>query len=128
MIKENWSTHYSVYKLYDVSQKNYYLLNIVLHRFSPNTSVSLKPDSSGHRNFASTIKERNENIIRSEKERDYGYGSQFRPIDHEELGAKAIRVQDIPNGALGRPVEFESKSWFFIFSKTKCETTNIPSF
>lgn len=74
----------------------------------PNTSVSLKHDSNTHRNFATTIKERNESFTKSEKERDYGYGSQFRPIDKDEFGAKAIRVQDIPNGVLGRPVEFES--------------------
>lgn len=80
--------------------------------FRPNTSVSLKHDSSAHRNFATTIKERNESFTKSEKERDYGYGSPFRPIDKDELGAKAIRVQDIPNGALGRPVEFESTYYY----------------
>lgn len=74
----------------------------------PNTSVSLKNDSSTHRNFATTIKERNESFTKSEKELDYGYGSPFRPIDKDEFGAKAIRVQDVPNGVLGRPVEFES--------------------
>lgn len=42
---------------------------------------------------------------------DYGYGSstRFRPIDKDVSGAKAIHVQSIPNGAIGRPVEFESK-------------------
>ncbi|XP_005177800.1 filamin-C isoform X2 [Musca domestica] len=47
---------------------------------------------------------------------NYGYSSlsRFRPIESSTAtattgitGAKAIRVQDIPNGAIGRPVEFE---------------------
>ncbi|XP_013109625.2 filamin-C isoform X2 [Stomoxys calcitrans] len=43
---------------------------------------------------------------------NYGYSSlsRFRPIENTTAGvtgAKAIRVQDIPNGAIGRPVEFE---------------------
>lgn len=39
----------------------------------------------------------------------YGYSSlsRFRPIDGNATGARAIRVQDIPNGSIGRPVEFE---------------------
>ncbi|XP_039957213.1 filamin-B isoform X3 [Bactrocera tryoni] len=39
----------------------------------------------------------------------YGYSSlsRFRPIENSATGARAIRVQDIPNGAIGRPVEFE---------------------
>lgn len=73
--------------------------------------MSLKQESSPLRNFASTIKERNENFIRNEKDSDYGYtsASRFRPIDSDVSGAQAIRVQDIPNGVLGRPVEFESE-------------------
>ena len=78
--------------------------------YSPSTSVSLKQDSSTHENFSQTIKERNESFTKSEKDNDYGYSSRFRPIEKEEFGAKAIRVQDIPNGVLGRPVEFESES------------------
>lgn len=71
----------------------------------------MKKDSDAFRNFASTMKERNENFIKTEKESDYGYSSasRFRPIDKDVTGAKAIRVQDVPNGVLGRPVEFESK-------------------
>lgn len=36
--------------------------------------------------------------------------STFKPIvgDKDVTGAKAIKVQDIPDGVLGRPVEFES--------------------
>lgn len=73
--------------------------------------MSLKQDSNAQRNFASTIKERNEHLIKHEKDSDYGYtsSSRFRPIDSDVSGAEAIRVQDIPNGALGRPVEFESE-------------------
>lgn len=73
--------------------------------------MSLKQDTNEHRNFATTIKERNENFARQEKDSDYGYtsSSRFRPIDSDVSGAEAIRVQDIPNGVLGRPVEFESK-------------------
>lgn len=84
--------------------------------FRPNTSVSVKQDGSTHRNFATTIKERNEHFLKNEKDSDYGYtSSRFRPIDKDVSGAKAIQVQDIPNGALGRPVEFESelcKIWY----------------
>lgn len=73
--------------------------------------MSLKQDTNAHRNFATTIKERNENFARQDKDSDYGYtsSSRFRPIDSDVSGAEAIRVQDIPNGVLGRPVEFESK-------------------
>lgn len=36
--------------------------------------------------------------------------SRFQPIDKDVSGgARAIRVQSIPNGAVGRPVEFERK-------------------
>lgn len=35
--------------------------------------------------------------------------SGFEPIGRDITGARAIRVQDIPDGVLGRPVEFESK-------------------
>lgn len=53
-------------------------------------------------------KERHEYSTKTDS--DYGYGSttRFRPIDKDVSGARAIRVQDIPNGAVGRPVEFES--------------------
>lgn len=53
-------------------------------------------------------KERHEYSTKTDS--DYGYGSttRFRPIDKDVSGAKAIRVQDIPNGVVGRAVEFES--------------------
>ncbi|XP_058120386.1 filamin-A isoform X1 [Anopheles ziemanni] len=34
-------------------------------------------------------------------------GGSFEPIGRDVSGARAIRVQDIPDGVLGRPVEFE---------------------
>lgn len=57
-------------------------------------------------------KERHEYSTKTDS--DYGYGSttRFRPIDKDVSGARAIRVQDIPNGAVGRPVEFESMHSF----------------
>lgn len=42
-----------------------------------------------------------------------GAGSRFKPItdtSKDVSGARAIKVQDIPDGVLGRPVEFESES------------------
>lgn len=40
---------------------------------------------------------------------EFAASSRFRPIDRDATGAQAIHVQDIPDGVLGRPVEFESK-------------------
>lgn len=74
----------------------------------PITSLSSKQE---RQYVTSSIKERNEQFLKNEKESDYGYTSpsRFRPIDKDHVsGARAIRVQDIPNGAIGRPVEFES--------------------
>lgn len=59
------------------------------------------------RNYSTTIKEKTERIV-TEKENDYGYTSRFRSIAEDVTGASAIIVQDIPDGVLGRPVEFES--------------------
>lgn len=50
----------------------------------------------------------------TEHDSDYGYTSRFRPIEKNAIGARAIIVQDIPDGVLGRPVEFESE---FLFGK-----------
>lgn len=75
---------------------------------SPTTSLSSKQDSGTRKEFTSLHKERQEYSTKTDS--DYGYGSttRFRPIDKDVSGARAIRVQDIPNGAVGRPVEFES--------------------
>ncbi|KAJ6643067.1 Filamin-B, partial [Pseudolycoriella hygida] len=77
---------------------------------SPNTSsISLKQDSSFNRssnNYTTTIKEKNERYVTT-SERESDYSSRFRPIEKDATGARAIIVQDIPDGVLGRPVEFE---------------------
>lgn len=64
-------------------------------------------------NYTTTIKETNERYVTRQDGGDYGYSTSFRPIDKNATGARAIRVQDIPNGVIGRPVEFESE--FLIF-------------
>lgn len=74
----------------------------------PTTSLSSKQDSGTRKEYTSLNKERHEYSTKADS--DYGYGSttRFRPIDKDVSGARAIRVQDIPNGAVGRAVEFES--------------------
>ncbi|XP_037956587.1 filamin-C isoform X2 [Teleopsis dalmanni] len=71
-------------------------------------------DKSG--GYTKTVKESSQHVVTERTHTDngglsgqYGYSSlsRFRPIDNNATGAKAIRVQDIPNGAIGRPVEFE---------------------
>lgn len=73
----------------------------------PTTSISSKQDSGTQKQYTRK-EERHEYSTKTDS--DYGYGSttRFRPIDKDVSGAKAIRVQSIPNGAVGRPVEFES--------------------
>lgn len=88
-----------------------YVCLVITYIFDrPNTSsISLKQDSSynSSNNYTTTIKEKSERYVTtSEKESDYG--SRFRPIEKDATGARAINVQDIPDGVLGRPVEFES--------------------
>lgn len=82
---------------------------LLIDQFRPTTSLSSKQDSSTTHKQYTTLKERQEYSTKTDS--DYGYGSsnRFRPIDKDVSGARAIRVQDIPNGAVGRPVEFESK-------------------
>lgn len=42
---------------------------------------------------------------------DISTTSGFRPINKQhETGAKAIQVEHIPDGVIGRPVEFQSKN------------------
>lgn len=91
--------------LISILEKNKCLL---IDHFRPTTSLSSKQDSSTHKQYT-TLKERQEYSTKTDS--DYGYGSshRFRPIDKDVSGARAVRVQDIPNGAVGRPVEFESK-------------------
>lgn len=63
-------------------------------------------------NYTTTIKETNERYV-TRQDGEYGCSTSFRPIDKNATGARAIRVQDIPNGVIGRPVEFESKFFFY---------------
>lgn len=63
--------------------------------------------NSGDSNFATTIKEKNYRYTTVEKDQENGISSRFKPIDAG--GASAIRVQNLSNGSLGRPVEFESE-------------------
>nr|XP_014086134.1 filamin-A isoform X5 [Bactrocera oleae] len=75
-------------------------------------------DKSG--GYTKTVKESSEHVVTERSSGGgvggggtgnghYGYSSlsRFRPIENSATGARAIRVQDIPNGAIGRPVEFE---------------------
>lgn len=68
-------------------------------------------DKSG--GYTRTVKESSQQIVtESTSNANGGYSSlsRFRPIESTltgVTGARAIRVQDIPNGAIGRPVEFE---------------------
>lgn len=82
------------------------------------TSYLSKPDSNSQKQYTTTTtNERTEYSTRDEKESDYGYSSstRFRPIDQDISGAGAIRVQNIPNGAVGRPVQFESMQIILLF-------------
>lgn len=79
--------------------------------------------STSHQNYSTIVreeqkkKERRQFVSTTNTQRDsptnveYGFStsSRFRPIDRDATGAQAIHVQDIPDGVLGRPVEFESE-------------------
>lgn len=90
------------------------MIFLIILCFRPTNSLSSKQQDTNaqQRNYTSTLTERNESFTKlADREgADYGYASasRFRPIDKDVSGAAAIRVQDIPNGAVGRPVEFES--------------------
>lgn len=43
---------------------------------------------------------------------DYSSSSKFLPIDSDIQGAKAIKVNNKPDGFLGQPFEFESKKLY----------------
>ncbi|SPP72841.1 filamin-B isoform X2 [Drosophila guanche] len=96
-------------------------------RDSPDTAERYKPSAitvKSHSNntytdksggYTKTVKESSEHVVTESNGHGplpapgYGYSSlsRFRPIDGNATGARAIRVQDIPNGSIGRPVEFE---------------------
>lgn len=75
---------------------------------SYNNSMSGVP-KTGFTSTTSTVKESSERYVTERSGGDYDLysTSKFRPLDSKATGASAIRVQDIANGALGRPVEFE---------------------
>lgn len=71
----------------------------------------MQQQSKYDRHYATTVTEQNEQFLKNEKDNSYTFAAplRFRPIDKDVSGgARAIRVQNIPNGAVGRPVEFES--------------------
>lgn len=81
------------------------------------SSSSTTRMSSSTNNYHTTVKEVNERYVTKQEANDFSFsspGSRFKPIAGSDksagvTGAKAIKVQDIPDGLLGRPVEFESK-------------------
>lgn len=79
--------------------------------------TSNKYSSSGV--SSTTMREESRYVTKQEANNNFSFAtsrtSSFKPIsggDKELTGAKAIKVQDIPDGVLGRPVEFESESAF----------------
>lgn len=115
-----WALSYNIFW----EQINSYLFNvyrpsaITVKSHSNNTYT----DKSG--GYTKTVKESSEHVVTERSSGgggggggvaggngngQYGYSSlsRFRPIENSATGARAIRVQDIPNGAIGRPVEFE---------------------
>lgn len=71
----------------------------------------MQQTSKYERQYATSVTEQNEQFLKNEKDSSYTFASpsRFRPIDKDVFGgAQSIRVQNIPNGAVGRPVEFES--------------------
>lgn len=75
------------------------------HRFGSFTNAITKS------NYSTAIKQKNEKFLsHARKENDYGYSALFCPIEDNAVGAQAIRVQNIPDGVLGRPVEFQSNN------------------
>lgn len=78
------------------------------------TSSSNKYTTSGV--TSTTMREESRYVTKQEANNNFSFAtsrlSSFKPIAGGELtGAKAIKVQDIPDGVLGRPVEFESEFW-----------------
>lgn len=58
----------------------------------------------------SSVKERSEKYVTKTLSSDYDYSSKFVPINETYEGAKGIKVSNKPDGYLGQPFEFESKS------------------
>lgn len=71
----------------------------------------MQQTSKYDRQYTTSVTDQNEQFLKNEKDNSYTFAtpSRFRPIERDVFGgARAIRVQNIPNGAVGRPVEFES--------------------
>jgi filamin len=68
-------------------------------------------DTKTTSNTMTTSKEKNQKYASKHSDGSYIYGtsSNFRTIDENAVGSQAIRVQDIPDGVIGRSVQFESK-------------------
>ncbi|XP_070070104.1 filamin-B isoform X2 [Drosophila takahashii] len=113
------NTQYNKFALHKQQQQSDY------RRDSPDDGERYKPSAitvKSHSNntytdksggYTKTVKESSEHVVTESNGHGpspgYGYSSlsRFRPIDSNATGARAIRVQDIPNGSIGRPVEFE---------------------
>ncbi|XP_068148013.1 filamin-B isoform X2 [Drosophila tropicalis] len=111
------NTQYNKFALHKQQQQSDY------RRDSPDDEERYKPSAitvKSHSNntytdksggYTKTVKESSEHVVTESNGHGPGYGysslSRFRPIDSNATGARAIRVQDIPNGSIGRPVEFE---------------------
>jgi filamin len=132
----DYSSNVSPLKLGASRRDSWDVLNKTKHMFSNNSleslanltdkqlNTSLSVDRSGvdsetHTNTQynkfllsdSSYKERNEKYITKTSSNDFGYSSssKFVPIDDSVEGAKAIKVNNKPDGFLGQPFEFESK-------------------
>lgn len=78
------------------------------HRFGSSSNAISKS------NYSTATKQKNEKFMSyARNENDYGYSALFCPIEDNAVGAQAIRVQNIPDGVLGRPVEFQSNKQTF---------------
>lgn len=131
----DYSSNISSLKLGASRRDSWDVLNKTKHMFSNNSLESLANltdkqldtslsfdrsavDTETHSNTQynkfglsdSSFKERSEKFVSKTHSNDFAYASKFVPIDDGVEGAKAIRVNNKPDGFLGQPFEFESKS------------------
>jgi len=104
------NTRYNKFALFSeepLSNQNVHQLPTVNKFYSDNSDYKTTAKSSS--NYVSTMKESNERFVRINEELEKGNAfAKFRPIDKDTSGADTIRVQNIEEGVLGRPVEFQS--------------------
>ncbi|XP_037903805.1 filamin-B isoform X3 [Hermetia illucens] len=104
------NTHYNKFSLSESRQRSDRRGSDDSDKYRP-SAITVKNSENSYNargNYTTTIKETSERYVTNERGGgDYSYSTRFRPIADNVTGAKAIRVQDIPNGVLGRPVEFE---------------------